>query len=215
MTLRPDKSGETQWGGGGEQPSRRCLCSSSHQLPVFATCMRSSSPVRACCQVSECMYCSVLMMRISRSSSGMMAPVRQPCRTMRSWGKRMEGRPRHQLGGLQGPLPSLGKSPTPSPPGHCKGGHRSRAHGALAILSDEENQTGFPGEQRTLLSQRCSRMAVGARPCPLPVLPTLQRQLKPAGCWAALSRGLPAPWPLTAPPSNRKGVGFCLPKRLL
>lgn len=51
------------------------------------TCMRSSSPVSACCQVSECMYCSVLMMRISRSSSGMMAPVRQPCRSMRSWGR--------------------------------------------------------------------------------------------------------------------------------
>lgn len=51
---------------------------------------------------------------------------------------------------------------TPSPPGHCKGGHRSRVHEALAIPSDEENQTGFPGEQRTLLSQLCSRMAVGA-----------------------------------------------------
>lgn len=51
---------------------------------VVPTCMRSSSPVSACCQVSECMYCSVLMMRISRSSSGMMAPVRQPCRSMRS-----------------------------------------------------------------------------------------------------------------------------------
>lgn len=49
------------------------------------TCICSISPVSACNQAIMCMYCSVFMILISFLSSGMMAPVLQPCFSVRSY----------------------------------------------------------------------------------------------------------------------------------
>lgn len=53
-------------------------------LPAL-TCKRSSRPVRACSQVRLCAYCSVFTTLVSTSSSGTMAPVLQPWRSIRSY----------------------------------------------------------------------------------------------------------------------------------
>lgn len=140
-TRRPGRSGGDR---GVPRVSGRGAALLCRALPPGGprTCMRSSSPVSACCHVSECMYCSVLMMRISRSSSGMMAPVRQPCRSMRSWGAGETGLSSSQE------TPHLPRGPQPRPPlppGHCRGGPRSRALGGRAIPSAAGSQTGFPG----------------------------------------------------------------------
>lgn len=52
------------------------------------TCICSISPVSACNQAIMWEYCSVFMIFISFLSSGMMAPVLQPCFSVRSCEKR-------------------------------------------------------------------------------------------------------------------------------
>ncbi len=54
-------------------------------LPGGLTCICSSSPVRACSQVMVWTYSSVFMILISLRSSGMIAPVLQPCFRVRSY----------------------------------------------------------------------------------------------------------------------------------
>lgn len=68
------------WSLGNVLESLTCF-----ECSAVCTCIRSNRPVRACSQVRLCAYCSVFTTFVSISSSGTIAPVLHPWRSIRSY----------------------------------------------------------------------------------------------------------------------------------